>query len=112
MIQSVNEPCLLSGDLAVQYSLSSEMILSIISPRLDSVIKGHLQGGMIYTSMYIHRLKAQLRGALRGMTSPVLLTTLLKILGIDESGLSNMINKVVTELVMEKSIKVNPRAGS
>lgn len=82
------------------------MVLSIISPRLESVIKGHLQGGMVYTSMYIQRLKSQLRGAIRGVTSPVQLAALMKILGVDESGLSNMINRVVGELVDEEAIKV------
>lgn len=98
--------CTFTGDLAIQYSLSSEMVLSILSPRLGTMIKGHLQGGMIYTSKYINRIKAQLQGAIRGITSPTSIAAIGKSIGLEESGISNLISGIVDGLLSEQAIQV------
>ncbi|GMH33262.1 hypothetical protein BSKO_01096 [Bryopsis sp. KO-2023] len=99
------------GDLASQFSLSSEMILSVLSPRLGKLVLGHLQAGMVYTSMYIDRMKAQLRGALRAVMAPTSLTNVVKAIGLEGGGISDMVNRVVEDLIKEKSIKGQLRSG-
>lgn len=103
---SMINPCALPGDVAIQYSLSSEMVLSILGPRIGAIINGHMQGGMIYTSSYINRIKAQLKGAIRGITSPTSITAVARSIGLEESGISNIINGVVDGLLSEQAIQV------
>ena len=47
------------GDLAAQFGLGSELLMSVISARMNKVIHGRSEGGLLYTSAYIARIKAQ-----------------------------------------------------
>ena len=47
------------GDLAAQFALGSELLMSIISARMNKMIHGRLEGGLLYTSAFIARIKAQ-----------------------------------------------------
>lgn len=96
----------IQGDLAIQYGLSHDLLLTTISARLGSVIHGELMKSMLYTQDYIQRSKAQIRGALRGTPSPIHLSTLLKFLQLEDSGTSNMIQKLLSELIEQGHVKV------
>jgi hypothetical protein len=69
------------ADLAITYSLNTELLRSTISSRMGSIIQGQLEGGLLYTPAYVRNIKAQLRGALRGTAAPVALTALVKSIG-------------------------------
>ena len=47
------------GDLAAQFALGSELLMSVVTPRMNKTIHGRLEGGLLYTSAYIARIKAQ-----------------------------------------------------
>ncbi|GFR49317.1 hypothetical protein Agub_g11343, partial [Astrephomene gubernaculifera] len=66
------------GELAAQYGLATEMVLSVVSSRLGSTINGRLEGGLLYTPSYLRAIKAQLRGALRGAAGPVTIASLVR----------------------------------
>lgn len=111
------------GDLARRYGVGADMMGNAVANRIgDSktteregkiekcvsklpAIKGRLENGVLYTDAYIARLKAQLRGALRGALAPVSLQSLRKSLGISSLGvLSSMIPSLIEELQSEGSI--------
>lgn len=47
------------GELAAQFNLGSELLMSVATPRIGKTIHGRLEGGLLYTSAYIARIKAQ-----------------------------------------------------
>lgn len=47
------------GDMARRFRLGSELMQSIIVARLESVIGGRMESGILFTSMYITRVKSQ-----------------------------------------------------
>ena len=51
------------GDLAAQFGLGAELLLSVVTPRMNKTIHGRLEGGLLYTSAYIARIKAQVFAA-------------------------------------------------
>ncbi|CAA7389558.1 unnamed protein product [Spirodela intermedia] len=63
------------AEIAAQYHVSSELVLSVLEPRLGSIIKGRLEGGQLYTPAYVARVSAMVRGAARGITVPTNLPT-------------------------------------
>lgn len=100
------------ADLAVTYSLNTELLRSTISSRMGSIIEGQLEGGLLYTPAYVRNIKAQLRGALRGTAAPVALTALVKSIGLDgfSSGHS-MLAQLVDELVSEGAVQGSTKGG-
>ena len=54
------------GELAAQFNLGSELLMSVVTPRMNKTIHGRLEGGLLYTSAYIARIKAQVRLLLAG----------------------------------------------
>jgi hypothetical protein len=71
------------GDVARANGLTMEMVTSKVTGNVGTVIHGKLDGGVLYTESFIQRVKSQLRGALRGATVPLVLTSLKKDLGLD-----------------------------
>ena len=67
------------SDLAAQYGLSAELLYSTVSKRVGTYIKGRLEGGLLYTPAHLRNIKAQLRGALRGVTSPAMMQSINKV---------------------------------
>lgn len=67
------------SDLALHYSLSTELVAAAVSPRIGTLIQGRLEGNLLYTPAYIRSVKARLRGALRGAAAPLVLTALVKV---------------------------------
>jgi hypothetical protein len=76
------------AELAMQYGVSSELIMNTISQRMagsdgtsEGLIHGRLEGGLLYTPAYLRNVKAQLRGALRGGAQPLSVPALVKVGG-------------------------------
>ncbi|KAG9453833.1 hypothetical protein H6P81_006737 [Aristolochia fimbriata] len=63
------------AELAAQLHVSSELVASVLEPRLGSLVKGRLEGGQLYTPAYVARISAMVRGATRGITVPTNLST-------------------------------------
>ncbi|PON89574.1 E3 UFM1-protein ligase [Trema orientale] len=64
------------AELAAQLQVGSELIASMLEPRLGTLVKGRLEGGQLYTPAYVARVSAMVRGASRGITVPTNLTVL------------------------------------
>ncbi|XP_050141225.1 E3 UFM1-protein ligase 1 homolog [Malus sylvestris] len=64
------------AELAVQLHVSSEMVASVLEPRLGTLVKGRLEGGQLYTPAYVARVTAMVRGAARGIAVPTNLSLL------------------------------------
>ena len=47
------------ASLAAQFALGSELLMSLVAVRINKTIHGRLEGGLLYTSAYIARIKAQ-----------------------------------------------------
>ncbi|DBA76463.1 TPA: hypothetical protein ACH3X2_008532 [Trebouxia sp. C0005] len=100
------------ADLAAQFALGSELLMSVVAPRMNKTIHGRLEAGLLYTSAYIARIKAQIRGALRGASTPVNVPHLLKRIQLD--GLTtgtNIASNIIEELVSEGAIRGVLRGG-
>lgn len=100
------------ADLAITYSLNTELLRNIISTRMGSIILGQLDGSLLYTPAYVRNIKAQLRGALRGTAAPVALNNLIRDLGLDSFGSSNsMVAQLVDELLQEGAVSGSTKGG-
>jgi len=87
------------SELALRFGLAADLLTSFLKSKLSSRdIKAKLDGGVIYTDAFITRLKAQIRGALRGSTAPLPLSTLTKTL-TTSSGNSSSSGALVTSLL-------------
>ncbi|KAE8700850.1 E3 UFM1-protein ligase 1-like protein [Hibiscus syriacus] len=64
------------AELAAQLHVGSELVGSVLEPRLGTLVKGRLEGGQLYTPAYIARVSAMVRGASRGITVPTNLSVL------------------------------------
>ncbi|XP_071715518.1 E3 UFM1-protein ligase 1 homolog [Rutidosis leptorrhynchoides] len=64
------------AEIAAQYQVGSELLVSVLEPRIGSMIKGRLEGGQLYTPAYVARVNAMVRGAARGITVPMNLSAL------------------------------------
>ncbi|CAH9075065.1 unnamed protein product [Cuscuta europaea] len=64
------------AEIAAQLQVGSELVVSIIEPRLGTSVKGRLEGGQLYTPAYVSRVNAMVRGAARGVFVPMNLTSL------------------------------------
>ncbi|KAJ0979416.1 hypothetical protein J5N97_014890 [Dioscorea zingiberensis] len=63
------------ADLAAELHIGSELVVSVLEPRLGTIVKGRLEGGQLYTPAYVSRIGAMVRGAARGITVPTNLST-------------------------------------
>ncbi|KAK1286957.1 hypothetical protein QJS10_CPB20g00839 [Acorus calamus] len=63
------------AELAAQLNVGSELVASVLEPRLKTIIKGRLEGGQLYTPGYVARVTAMVRGAARSITIPTNLPT-------------------------------------
>ncbi|KAA6426767.1 MAG: hypothetical protein FRX49_03092 [Trebouxia sp. A1-2] len=100
------------ADLAAQFALGSELLMSVVAPRMNKTIHSRLEAGLLYTSAYIARIKAQIRGALRGASTPVNVPHLLKRIQLD--GLTtgtNIASNIIEELVSGGAIRGVLRGG-
>ncbi|KAH9326391.1 hypothetical protein KI387_006569, partial [Taxus chinensis] len=63
------------AELAGQFQVSSELITSILEPRLGTIVQGKLEGGQLYTPSHVARIRAMIRGAVRGTMVPTNLSS-------------------------------------
>jgi hypothetical protein len=100
-----NNGVVIIGDLARRTGLGMEMIQGVLKERMGKTIHGRQEGGVLYTDAYLARIKAQLRGALRGSLAPVTLASVRKDLGLDTlGGLAGLVPTLAEELVKEGAI--------
>ncbi|KAK9817206.1 hypothetical protein WJX72_011062 [[Myrmecia] bisecta] len=100
------------GDLARRFNLGADLLMSAIAPRMGTVIHGRLEGQLLYTSAYIARIKAKVRGALRAASAPVTIPNMLRELDLENlSTGSTTISAIVVELLAAGSIKGQLRGG-
>ncbi|XP_009598257.1 E3 UFM1-protein ligase 1 homolog isoform X1 [Nicotiana tomentosiformis] len=59
------------AEIAGQLQVGSELVVSILEPRLGTLVKGRLEGGQLYTPAYVARVNAMVRGAARGIFVPM-----------------------------------------
>ncbi|KAF3633355.1 E3 UFM1-protein ligase 1 -like protein [Capsicum annuum] len=59
------------AEIAGQLQVGSELVVSILEPRLGTLVKGRLEGGQLYTPAYVARVSAMVRGAARGIFVPM-----------------------------------------
>lgn len=64
------------AEIAAQLQIGSELVVSILEPRVGTLIKGRLEGGQLYTPAYVARLTAMVRGGGRGVFVPMNLSAL------------------------------------
>lgn len=101
------------GDLARKCGLGVEMLQNALQSRIGTTVHGKLDGGIVYTPSFLSRIKAQLRGALRGASTPIMLPTLRKdLLGLDGlGGVSALVPGLIEELQSEGSISGKMASG-
>ena len=58
------------AELAVQHVLPTEFMQKVIEPRLNTVVKAKLASGVLYTSAYVDRHAARVRGVLCACLRP------------------------------------------
>ncbi|XP_027087980.1 E3 UFM1-protein ligase 1 homolog isoform X1 [Coffea arabica] len=64
------------AEIAAQLQVGSELVVSVLEPRLGTLVKGRLEGGQLYTPAYVARVSAMVRGAARGIFVPTNLSAL------------------------------------
>ncbi|KAK2999952.1 hypothetical protein RJ639_023147 [Escallonia herrerae] len=64
------------AEIAAQFQVGSELIVTVLEPRLGTLVKGRLEGGQLYTPAYVARVNGMVRGAARGITVPMNLSAL------------------------------------
>ncbi len=64
------------SNLARQFQLAGDLVLSIITPRMGTLVQGRLESGLIFTPAYIARIKAQVPFAIHVAHIPKSLTRL------------------------------------
>ncbi|KAL8501635.1 hypothetical protein ACS0TY_020950 [Phlomoides rotata] len=82
------------AEIAAQLQVGSELIVSILEPRLGTLVKGRLEGGQLYTPAYVARVNAMVRGAARGIAVPMNLSawwSSLQVLLQDMDGFSGVV---------------------
>ncbi|XP_057832209.2 E3 UFM1-protein ligase 1 homolog isoform X2 [Cryptomeria japonica] len=63
------------AELAAQLHVGSELLTSILQPRIGTIVQGKLEGGRLYTPAYVARIRAMIRGAVRGIMVPTNLSS-------------------------------------
>ncbi|XP_010426061.1 PREDICTED: E3 UFM1-protein ligase 1 homolog [Camelina sativa] len=64
------------AELAGQLQVGSELVQSVLEPRLGTLVNAKLEGGQLYTPAYVARVTAMVRGASRGIFVPSSLSAL------------------------------------
>eukprot|EP00210_Caulerpa_lentillifera_P001965 g1885.t2 len=93
------------GDLAIQYGLKSDMLLSFLSAQIGVLVFGQLMNNILFTKAYLNRMQAQLRGALRGLTAPSMISAVLKVINLEETGSPEILNQLLKNLQQQGEVK-------
>ncbi|KFM27198.1 E3 UFM1-protein ligase 1-like protein [Auxenochlorella protothecoides] len=101
------------GDLAQRFGLASDLLLIQLRPHLGRDVRARLEGGYLYTQALTVRLKAQLRGALRGSTVPIGVPALLSSLDLGGTPfLQSLVPGLVEQLVAEGAVHGSLAGGA
>ena len=73
------------AELAVQHTLPTDFVQKLIEPRLGTVVQAKLAAGVLYTSAYVARHAARVRGALCAVLRPISLSQLIRDHGFNET---------------------------
>jgi len=82
------------GDLAMQYSLTTDFVRALVEPRLGTAVQAKLSGSTLYTSSYVARHGARVRGVLSAVLRPASLPQLVREHGFNE----NLFHECLDEL--------------
>ncbi|KAK8956841.1 hypothetical protein KSP39_PZI001253 [Platanthera zijinensis] len=108
------------AEIAAQLHVGSELVLSVLEPRLGTIIKGRMESGQLFTPAYVSRITGIVRGACRGITVPTNLSALCNSLqrllhdinGSNSVSIENsLFHSIFSALVKEKDILGSLRAG-
>ena len=88
--EEVNQVLQASGrvtlaELAVQYTLPTDFMMGLIEPRIGTIIQAKLAAGVLYTTAYVARHSARVRGVLTAVLRPTSLAALIREHGFNES---------------------------
>eukprot|EP00900_Chrysochromulina_parva_P023550 jgi/Chrpa1/5829/Chrysochromulina_OHIO_Genome00007088-RA len=73
-----SEGRLMLGDLAMRYSLTTDFVTRLVEPRLGTVVDAKLSGSTLYTTGYVARHGARVRGVLSAVLRPAALPQLIR----------------------------------
>lgn len=76
------------AQVASQFHLPVATLLPALAARLGSIIPGKLEGGLLYTDVHLDRVKARVRGCVRGAIAPISLPSIAKAAGLDGTSAS------------------------
>jgi hypothetical protein len=57
-------------ELAANFNITTQFLVEALNPRLGSIVQGHCESGILFTSTYIERQTACIRGAFSAITRP------------------------------------------
>ena len=66
------------GELAIQYTLTTDFIRGLVEPRLGTAVHAKLSGNTLYTNAHVRRHAARVRGVLSGLLRPCSLAQLIR----------------------------------
>ena len=101
-----------TGELAKAYDLSPQLITSTLEARVGSAIDGALQSGLVYTPAYVARVRATVRGLLRGAAEPISLKTACARLRVHDVALTALIPEIVSALIAGSEVSGAYQKGS
>ena len=57
-------------ELAANFNITTQFLIEALNPRLGTIVQGHCESGILFTSTYIERQTACIRGAFSAITRP------------------------------------------
>lgn len=100
------------GEMAKAYDLSADLMTRTVESKVGGVIEGEIRSGLVYTPTYISRVRAIVRGVLRGARSPVSLKAACSRLRVHEVALQALVPTLVAELVSRGEVSGTYQTGS
>ncbi|KDO29067.1 hypothetical protein SPRG_06122 [Saprolegnia parasitica CBS 223.65] len=93
------------GDLAQQYGFPVDFMMSVITPRLGTLIHAHAKGNSLYTEAYVERQVAQIRGSFSGVTRPTAIPEIVAATGMDERLVTDTVTDLIARHVLRGSLR-------
>jgi hypothetical protein len=81
MAEEINQMLQESGqlrlvELAAQFNITTQFLIESLDSRRGSIVQGHCESGILFTSTYIERQTACIRGAFSAITRPTPVSTI------------------------------------
>jgi len=92
--------CVNLAQLTTKFDLTLEFLHSAFASRLGSIIRGQIDPvdkNVIYTAAYLARHHSRVQGALRGLTRPTSVSSLLQVIGCDARIFFSVLDKLLAE---------------